>query len=155
MTQILIKFLIILGIFAFSCAGNRTSKNPLASSESLQEIQLTDKYWKLAEISGTPFNPPQKGDREPHLIFRPNEGRVIGSGGCNKFSGNYEVSDHRLHISGVISTKMACIGVDYEDDYLRMLESSEHFFVSDDSLYLLVKGCITARFVHSAAKNSD
>jgi heat shock protein HslJ len=42
--------------------------------------------------------------REPHLIFHAAEGRITGSGGCNRISGTYTLDGSSLEIGRVVST---------------------------------------------------
>jgi len=54
--------------------------------------------------------------------FRP-DGKVAGRGGCNRYSGGYEVSGDTLTFGAIASTKRACMGpaMDVENRYFEML----------------------------------
>src|SRR3546814_20818179 len=51
---------------------------------------VTEKYWKLVELNGRPV---PSLEREPHLILKAEGGQVNGFGGCNSFSGGYEIDE--------------------------------------------------------------
>jgi heat shock protein HslJ len=56
-----------------------------------------------------------------------NDGRVSGSGGCNRFSGSYEQDDGKLRLSQMISTQMACT-----DD--KVMQAEQHFLQMLDAV---------------------
>jgi heat shock protein HslJ len=49
--------------------------------------------------------------KEPHMILQVAESRVVGNGGCNGFSGTYQLDSksNRLRFSPLMATKMACL----------------------------------------------
>jgi heat shock protein HslJ len=94
---------------------------------------LFGKKWKLTEIRGNSVK------AEPYIEFDREKGRFSGSGGCNRISGGFEVSDNILKLSQVISTKMACLDAaanQTEADFLRELTGALRFEIRDDVLRL-------------------
>jgi heat shock protein HslJ len=128
---------LIIFVLVCTCAGNRIQKISV----------LSDHKWKLVEIDGKSIA--YTGERHPYAVFNPADSQVYGSGGCNRFSGRYLVTGQKIAISEVISTKMACMETDYENDFFRILESSDEYIISGDSLLLKTDGVISARFVYS------
>jgi heat shock protein HslJ len=53
-------------------------------------------------------------------------GRVNGTGGCNQYSGSYQVDGHKLFIGLLASTQRACEPaiMDQETAYLKALQSA-------------------------------
>ena len=98
---------------------------------------ITEKYWKLVELMGKEVIRIEQMPKEPHIIFK-NEGhRVHGHASCNSFSGNYEIIEgNRLKISQLIMTRMACLYVTVEDEFVRVLNSTDSYLVKDDTLFL-------------------
>jgi|PlaIllAssembly_1097288.scaffolds.fasta_scaffold1835356_1 heat shock protein HslJ len=76
-------------------------------------------------------------EAKPFLIFMP-EGRLTGSGGCNRFFSSYEVSDCQLKIGLIGSTRMYCHDppwlMDLEGDFFGCLERSSSFELTEDAL---------------------
>jgi putative lipoprotein len=82
---------------------------------------LQGTYWKLEAIGNQPVTAAEQ-QREPHLIFSPEGGRLTGSGGCNRLAGSYRTDGHTLQFSGIASTRMACMhGMEMESSFLEAL----------------------------------
>jgi heat shock protein HslJ len=158
MTGVSGKVLLALIVLAGSCTGNRALKNdPVIMNGNVTglENQLFGKYWKLVELNGTIIDSSRNGDREAHIIFKASDNQIVGSGGCNRFSGTFEIADHQIRISQLISTKMACDGTDYEIEFLRKLTSSEYFFTTGNFLFLISEGCVTAKFISKSSGSKE
>jgi heat shock protein HslJ len=81
---------------------------------------LIDTYWKLLQIDGEDIEPPE-GDREAHLILRPDH-RATGFAGCNIFNGSWEFEGDVLTFGPLMTTRMACPQLDIERDMLATLD---------------------------------
>jgi heat shock protein HslJ len=102
-----------------------------------QEITVFDTYWKLVELKGNPLTGPSDSTREARLILNTAEKKAFGSGGCNRFSADYTTSKtHAIRFSQLISTKMACEGIDYEYSFFAALERVDNYSAGKDTLYL-------------------
>lgn len=111
----------------------------LSSKYILKKEQnpIIEKYWKLVEINGRAVTPPAEGQREAHLIFKSLNNRVTGNGGCNGFGGTYEIlPGNRIKISQVISTKMACPNLNYENELFKVLEKADNYSYNNDTMTL-------------------
>jgi len=117
--------------------------NFLVRSENL----LLERYWKLVELKGVPINAPESSEREAHLIFKTLNNRIFGSSGCNRFSGRYDMNDNRIRISQVISTKMACMNVPYENDFFTVLAAIDRISAGNDTLLFMKDNATMARFI--------
>lgn len=98
---------------------------------------IQEKYWKLTELYGKPVTMDSTFRKEPHIIFKNAENRFNGHGGCNGFSGTYELrSGNRISISNAISTQMACPNLEIETQFLKALQTADNFNVVGDELVL-------------------
>ena len=98
---------------------------------------ILEKYWKLTELSGRPVSVSAAMNKEPHIIFREKDNRVNGNGGCNSFSGTYTLrSNDRLTLSKIMSTLMACPQMETENEFFKVLQMADNYFVSGDTLIL-------------------
>jgi heat shock protein HslJ len=92
---------------------------------------------RLIELNGKPLAVDSTYTKEPHIIFKESNGRLIGNAGCNSISGDYKIEGiNRIHISKVISTKMACPQMKIEMEFLETLEKADNFNVTGDVLTL-------------------
>jgi len=66
-------------------------------------IKLLDSEWRLVELSGTAV--PKGLDSVARFT---SDGKVKGSGGCNRFSGAYSLKGDTIKIGPLISTRRAC-----------------------------------------------
>ncbi|WP_414903104.1 copper resistance protein NlpE N-terminal domain-containing protein [Sphingomonas flavalba] len=97
---------------------------------------VTERYWKLVELNGQPVPALQ---REPYLILKAEGARMNGFGGCNGFSGSYELDEAtaRIRFGQVASTMMACTeGMDVESAFHQVLRSVDNYSLNGDHLTL-------------------
>lgn len=128
---------------------NRDSGSAIAGN-ALQKEQdgINNKYWKLIELNGRPIKVSDQFRREPHFILRA-DSTVNGHGGCNGFGGNYRMEGmNGIRFSQLMSTLIACDGVEFEPEYLRMFEEIDNYSLKNDTLSLnKAKRAPSARFV--------
>lgn len=109
-----------------------------------------NKYWKLIEVNGTAVMPDANRKKEPHIIFHTNDKRVTGSGGCNTFTGTFQMAaDNRISFSPLAATKMFCNNTQQTEDLmLNALQNTDSYYLRGDTLQL-VKGRMSplAKFV--------
>lgn len=97
---------------------------------------VTEKYWKLVELNGRPV---PVLEREPYLILKAEGGRVNGFGGCNTFTGSYEIDEaaSRIRFGDIASTMMACpAGMDVESAFHEVLRTADNYSLNGDRLTL-------------------
>jgi len=100
-----------------------------------QHDDIIEKYWKLTEVNGEPIT--KETNREPHIILKGVDNRINGTGGCNGFSGYYELKDkNRIAFSNIAITEMACPNMDVEDKMLMVLQTADSYIVKNDTLIL-------------------
>ncbi|SFS79724.1 Uncharacterized lipoprotein NlpE involved in copper resistance [Porphyromonadaceae bacterium NLAE-zl-C104] len=109
---------------------------------------ITEKYWKLVELNGKEISPSETGGREAHFILKNEDNRIIGNTGCNNMNGSYSFSEENngIHFTPLATTRMACIGIDYEHEYLQVFELSDNYVVQNDTLTLSKGETPLARF---------
>jgi len=77
------------------------------------------------------------------IEFKSAEGKFGGSGGCNNYFGSYEINKSELTIKPPIgATEMACPEpiMDQEQEYLKLLETTEAFQIQNVKLIISCSG---------------
>lgn len=98
---------------------------------------IVEKYWKLVELRGKYLVVDSTYIKEPHIIFKSQDNKIIGHGGCNSISGTYELKEgNRIFISNVVSTRMACPTINIELEFLNVLAMTDNYNVNGDNLVL-------------------
>ena len=134
--------------------GNPIDNNIPAEVYVYQKMDLdhviTEKYWKLVELNGKAIPPVEKGRREAHFILKNQDNRVTGSTGCNNLMGSFELSgsmdDNRISFSPMATTRMACVDVNYEQEFLNVFEDCDRYSIQNDTLTLIRETVPLARF---------
>ncbi len=81
------------------------------------------------------------------ILFDDIARRVNGRAACNRFFGDYEMSDSKLKFFPMGATRMACPNdSDWEIEFFQMLETVDSYKVKDKVLYFLSKENIVAEF---------
>ncbi len=98
--------------------------------------QIVGSSWVLTELDRA--SPPAgAGEGEASLRF-PQEGRISGFTGCNRFNGSYTLAGHSIHLGPVMTTRMACpASANIEVSYKKALADARQIDLEGDSLYLL------------------
>lgn len=98
-----------------------------------------NKYWKLIEVNGNAVTASGSGKREPHMLLHTADNRVTGSGGCNSFTGSFNMAaNDRLSFSGIASTKMFCNDAQQTEDLMfKALQNTDSYYLSGDTLQLI------------------
>lgn len=90
--------------------------------------------WKLVHLEGDPVSIPDSA-REPHFVLQ--DGRVTGSGGCNRLSGGYTADEKHLRFSEIVATKMFCPGaMDYEQPLFNVMNATNSWRMTGKVLEL-------------------
>ena len=111
--------------------------------------ELVNMYWKLTALNGKPVLA-AASQREPSLILQSAgmHQRATGSGGCNRFTGSYELNGNTLRFGALAGSMMACeAGMDTEKEYLETLPQVRTWKVLGQHLELFdATGTRLARF---------
>lgn len=81
------------------------ARDPEPSEPSPAELVNT--YWKLLEVDGQPAVVADNR-REAHLILQLDDHRLVGSTGCNRLVGSYQLDGEQLTFSPAGTTMMMC-----------------------------------------------
>jgi putative lipoprotein len=121
---------------------------PVGQSAPAPDRPFVNTYWKLVSVGGVAAQA-FPNQREPHFILRSELNRATGSGGCNEFTGTYEVSESAVRFGHAAATLRACPeGMEQEAAFFRVLEQARSFRIHGDQLELLDEGgAVLARFV--------
>jgi len=108
--------------------------------------ELENNRWVPVEIGGEEMRAASGEQREPWIELDPNARRVTGSGGCNRISGSYTAGDGALRFGPLITTKMACVDMKTETDFLRALDATRRYRVRGREVELYDgRGVVVAR----------
>ena len=142
-------FLVILFIGIFSCNTQQKIQSEdiakedvpkMSASDNSFDNSITEKYWKLVELNGQKVIVSKNRNKDPHFILKMKDNRVIGHGGCNSFTGTYELQGmNRIRFSKIAASMMACIDtsdMETEVQFFRILESVDNYYVNGDKLQL-------------------
>jgi heat shock protein HslJ len=117
----------------------KVGENNLQSTDSndmlrkVMKDNITEKYWKLIELSGNPIERNEDSPKEAHVIFKTENNRINGSSGCNSFSGSYELGpETKVRISDVVSTRMMCPNIETENGLFEAFKNADNYTVSED-----------------------
>lgn len=123
---------------------------PIADHYVLTKVDtnLVEKYWKLTELNGNPVEAADSGRGEAHIIFRIEGNRFNGNAGCNRMMGSYQIrEDGKISFSQAASTKMMCLNMDVEHQFLQVINTADGYAVQADTLTLTKENEPLARFV--------
>jgi heat shock protein HslJ len=111
-----------------------TSSSAQINSEAGKDQKITEKQWKLIELRGKPV---ARQKSEARFILETEKSRITGNGGCNSFSGGYELLEgNRIRFSKVVSTMMECENMYIEFGFLKVLETADNYTIKGDTLSL-------------------
>jgi copper homeostasis protein (lipoprotein) len=112
-------------------------KTPDSYTLSKANYAILDRYWKLTELNGQSIVSDSGFNRQPQIIFKENDNRIIGNGGCNDISGTFEIgnADH-IAFSNMVSTRMSCPNSSLETKFLKVLNKVDNYFANEDELVL-------------------
>lgn len=92
--------------------------------------------WVLIELREVPVQQ-SGGARDAFMEFMPNEKRFSGNGGCNRITGNYILEKRsKIRFTDVVSTKMSCPDIAFENTFLETLSQVNRFEILDNNMLL-------------------
>lgn len=111
-----------------------TAAQPHSPMLMAQSSSALTGSWRLVDV-GDPTSPtvmPQTTELTAEFA----DGRISGSGGCNRFMGGYLAQDAQLSISELASTFMACEEpvMQQEARYLAALQGAQQYEIDDQGL---------------------
>lgn len=97
---------------------------------------LANTRWVPVRIRGHAVTVPAQ-QHEPWIVLDQKTRQVNGSGGCNAFTGIYEVGVYTLRIRSLAATRMMCPGSGSEPAFLRALNETWGYRLAGHRLELL------------------
>lgn len=114
---------------------------PRGAATAEAAVPLAQSYWRLMEIDGMPMPPTPAGRPEAHLVVLPDEGRLAGTGGCNRFIGAYEIAGADLRVGPIDAGLQLCFDTGLAEGlYLEALRAVEHYRIEGRQLLLTRPG---------------
>ncbi len=125
-----------LALLLVSCG---TTSNKESETNSTQEQEIVNKYWKLITLEGQAVEMTEDQEREQYFTLK-SDSTISGFGGCNQFSGTYELKEGkriRVH-ENLAVTMMACPNLTSEQKFLDVFQLVDNYTINGDTLYLNV-----------------
>lgn len=122
-----------------------TTQPKAPAADQAVQPTLNNTYWKLLTLQGKAV---PRLDKEAHIILQA-QGKLAGSGGCNRLMGTWKQDGTQLRISQVGRTRMACKGAaaTTENAMLKVLEQVASWRMHGEQLELLdAKGKLLAQW---------
>jgi heat shock protein HslJ len=133
--EIIIATIIGFGAIYMNCNPSKNTNKNSANASQVKIPPLQETHWTLVELMGKPI-PDTPVRKEMYLMLRKDQNRVEGNGGCNAFSGTYILKNNEISFGPLVSTKMFCPGIEYENDFFKALSTANHYYIKDDTLSL-------------------
>lgn len=116
-----------------------------AATPGAAQTDLTGSTWLAEDILGAGVV-----DRVQSTLQPLPEGRIAGSGGCNRFTGKGVIASGKVEIGLLATTRMACppAVMTQEDKYLKALAASKRYEIGPEGLmrFFDEAGAVTVRF---------
>jgi heat shock protein HslJ len=109
------------------------------------DANWTGRRWVLTEMKGVPVQL-SGGRRDAYIDFDAGAKTFAGNGGCNQISGAYSLDKNEIHFGEVMSTKMSCEDIQFENTFLSTLNSIDHYEQRGNDLLLKKKKEVLLRF---------
>jgi len=116
---------LVLIVMVFSVFGCKSSK------EAVAELQ-SGKY-DIVSINGEEIDDKAQVD----INFNTEASRVTGSAGCNKYTASYTVENGMLEVKQAAVTKMSCMFMSIETQFLKALSQVKSYKYKEDMILLL------------------
>jgi heat shock protein HslJ len=117
-------FIVFIAVAAFKCS-------PKLSPDAGWGHQ----QWVLVEMKGVPVQQ-SGGRRDAHITFEVASKRFSGNGGCNQINGKYSVDKKEIRFTEVLSTKMSCSDIEFENTFLSTLSTIDRYEVKGTDILL-------------------
>ena len=117
-------FILFIVVIAFDCSPKLSPDAGWGHQE-----------WVIVEMKGVPVQQ-SGGRRDAHITFDVSTKRFSGNGGCNQINGNYTVDKKDIRFTEVLSTKMSCNDIEFENTFLSTLSSIDRYELSGNDLLL-------------------
>ena len=117
-------FILIIATAGFNC-----------SPKLSPDAGWGNQQWVVVEMKGVPVQQ-SGGRRDAHLVFDVATKKFSGNGGCNQINGIYTLDKKDIRFTDVVSTKMSCNDIEFENAFLSALSSIDNYEVRENDLRL-------------------
>ncbi|MDL2231923.1 META domain-containing protein [Porphyromonadaceae bacterium OttesenSCG-928-L07] len=121
------KTLLAIGMALFMFAACASKQN--------NNVNIEDYKWITETMNGESVD--QEEGRNMFIQFDKTAGKVNGKAACNRYFGTYELNGNNLKFSQMGSTRMACLNMDQETVFLKILQETTGFQIKDNKLVLM------------------
>ncbi|WP_113662404.1 META domain-containing protein [Pedobacter nanyangensis] len=136
--------IITMGIALAACSATKTDEKATDTTATAAQqgqsaivVDLFDKEWKLKELNGKAIVLDTAFKKEPQMVFQKEGNKLVGNGGCNSFSGSYQLKDaNGITLSEGAATMMACPNLKIEGDFFAALKQVRSYRIENSSLLL-------------------
>jgi heat shock protein HslJ len=88
--------------------------------------------WILAKLNNNPIN---RMVVLPQMMINTSDMRISGNNGCNNYSGGITlITENKLILGQLMSTKKACLSKNIETEFMHALSKSETFKIETNTL---------------------
>jgi heat shock protein HslJ len=124
---------VFLLAFIFACKSQKSAATAPKLEGGSEELFMYQ--WNLTELNGKAVDE----GINANLAFAPGQvSRVTGNSSCNQLNGTIELKeDHGIRFSPFAVTRMACMGVNVEAEFLKVLEQTKSWSVKNGQLQLI------------------
>ncbi len=91
--------------------------------------------WVVVEMKGVPVQQ-SGGRRDAFINFEVDQKTFRGNGGCNQINGKYAIDKNTIQFREVISTKMSCEDIAFENTFLLTLHDVNRYDLRGNDLLL-------------------
>ena len=78
------KTLLVMAALLMASCTTQAQRTTDTSNTSAQAPKLTETYWLLTDLMGTPV---KRTANEAHIVLHSQGNKLAGSGGCNRIAG--------------------------------------------------------------------
>jgi heat shock protein HslJ len=133
----MMKQLVIIGVIALVLTGCSPKLSP--------DNNWGNRRWVLIELKEVPVQL-SGGNRDAHIEFTPYDKKFTGNAGCNRMNGSYSIDNKTIRFTDVITTKMSCPDISFENTFLDALNKVNRYEVNDNVMLLKDEGKVLLMF---------
>lgn len=109
------------------------------------DYRLFDR-WVLESLEGKELDKTLFRNDLPSMEINSSTKKVNGFSGCNRFNGSIFQERELLRFTQLLSTKMACEQMGFEDKFLKVLQQSTGYKIKNNRLFLTQSDQVVAVF---------
>lgn len=99
------------------------------------DYRLTD-IWVLEDLKGKKVTNIDFAREVPLMEINAEKNNFFGYAGCNRMNGTLFFENGIVRFTNIITTKMACLGTNKENEFLQALQSTTNYKIENNRLYL-------------------